>query len=190
MPLVSLVQFPWRLLAPVVAILALLAGAGAAWLDTRGSMRGTPGAYVYMFALAILAGSFVFTRPELTPVQPRDESPLAVLDFEMEFPDMRGMTRWSERLPENEDSPLIAQYEAGQPLQRAAIATGEGAIIEQRASALSAYTRVRADSDVTLRFYTYFFPGWRAAVDGEAVKIAPEPPNGLITLQIPPGNMR
>jgi hypothetical protein len=187
MPLVSLVQFPWRLLAPAVATLALLAGAGAAWLDRRNSARGSPGAYVYLFALAILTGSFAFTRPELMPIQPRDESPLAVLDFELEFPDMRGMTRWSERPPENEDSPLIAQYESGQPLQRAAIAAGEGAIIEQRASALSVYARVRADSDVTLRFYTYFFPGWRATVDGQVARMAPEPPNGLITLQLPPG---
>ena len=36
LPLVSLVQFPWRLLAPVVVTLALLAGAGASWLDQRG----------------------------------------------------------------------------------------------------------------------------------------------------------
>jgi hypothetical protein len=116
-----------------------------------------------------------------------DESPAAVIDFEMNYPDMRGMTRWSERLPANEDSPLIAQYLAGESLQRATIAEGQGEILEQSAAAASARARVRADSDVALRFYTYYFPGWRATVDGRSAEITPAQPNGLITLQLPPG---
>ena len=47
--------------------------------------------------------------------------------------------------------------------------------------------RVRADSPVRLRFSTYFFPGWRAEVDGRPAEIAPDPPNGLIGLDLPPG---
>jgi hypothetical protein len=110
------------------------------------------------------------------PVQPRDESPLAVLDCEMEFPDMRGMTRWSERLPENEDSPLIAQYEAGQPLQRAAIAAGQGAI--PRASALSLPAARRFRSPALLPT----FPWLAATVDGQPARWH-EPPTGS-SLQI------
>jgi hypothetical protein len=170
-----------------VVTLALLAGAGASWLDRRTAALPGPGAYVYLFALALAAGSFAFTRPEIFPLEPQAESPAAVINFELAFPDMRGMTRWSERMPADTDSPLIAQYLAGEPLQRAAIASGQGTILEQRAAAASAYARVRADSDVTLRFYTYYFPGWRAAVDGIAAEIIPEPPNGLITLQLSPG---
>ena len=187
LPLMRLVQFPWRLLAVVVVTLPLLAGAGVYWLEHQGTDGVWPGPYVYVAALAVVLASFPYTRPELLPVRPEDESPLAVMAFELKYPDMRGMTRWSERLPANEDSPLIAQYLAGVPLERAVIAEGQGAVVEQQSAAASASARVRADGPVRLRFYTYFFPGWRATVDGKPAEIAIEPPNGLINVSLPPG---
>jgi hypothetical protein len=189
LPLIKLVQFPWRLLAVVVPALALLAGAAAWWLERRAAPADGAGAgpYPYVLALVLMLASFPYTRPQLQPVRPEDESPLAVLQFELDFPDMRGMTRWSERVPANEDSPLIAQYQAGEPLRRATIASGQGAILEQSATPLSVRARVRADGPVRLRFFTYFFPGWRAEVDGRPAEIAPDPPNGLIGLDLPPG---
>ena len=187
LPLVNLVQFPWRLLALIVMTLALLAGAGTAWLEQRLPANVEPGAYVYLAALALVLASFPYTRPELHPVRPEDESPRAVIDFELEYPDMRGMTRWSERLPENRDSPLIEQYLAGEPLRRAAIVAGKGTIVEQSSAGASARAVVRADEPLRLWFYTYYFPGWRATLDGRPVEIAPDPPNGLIGIDVPPG---
>lgn len=187
-PLVDLIQFPWRLLAVTVFTLALLAGFGAWALNRSGEAeRRTADPFVYVVALVLMVSSLPFTRPQIVPLRPQDETPLAVLDFEMNFPDMRGATVWSQRLPTDADSPLIAQYLAGQPLQRAAIVSGAGEILEQSARALAAQARVRADGPVALRFYTYYFPGWRATVDGRPVVIRADGPNGLIGLDVPPG---
>ncbi len=189
LPLVGLIQFPWRLLTLTTLTMALLAGAGTYWLERRAHVAtgSGPSPYVYIAALLFVAGSFAYTSPEIVPLRPQDEAPYSVIDFELRFPDMRGMTRWSERVPLNGNSPLLAQYEAGQPLQRAAIEDGQGAILEQGADAVSAHARVRADSPLHLRFYTYYFPGWRATVDGRPVPIVVDPPNGLIGLTVPAG---
>jgi hypothetical protein len=200
LPLVNLMQFPWRLLALTTVTLALLAGAGASWLkdsaidDNFGSETATESEsirsispYVYVAALVIMLASFPYTQPELAPIRPQDESPLNLIEFEAKHPDMRGMTAWSERLPVEADSPLPAPYLAGEPLARAAIIAGQGSILEQVSLSASAFARVRAEGPVRLRFYTHYFPGWRATVDGLPVEIQPDPPNGLIGLDLPAG---
>jgi hypothetical protein len=188
LPLVDLIQFPWRLLAITAFTLSLFAGLGAAVLDGatgKPYRNGSP--FVYVIGLAIIVTSLAYTRPEISPLRPQDESPLAVLDFEMAFPDMRGMTRWGERPPADADSPLIAQYLAGEPLQKAAILSGAGRIIEQESGALRVTARVEAEGPVRLLFYNYYFPGWRATVDGQPAVIRPEGANGLIALDLPAG---
>ena len=195
LPLGSLVQFPWRLLALTSVTLALLAGAGVYVLEQKSGLAQEDGAssgrrpspYPYLAALALVLASFPYTRPELQPIRPEDESPLAVIEFETVYKDMRGMTRWSERMPADGDSPLVAQYLAGQPLQRAAIIAGQGTILDQRAGAASAYARVQAQGQVRLRFFSYDFPGWQATVDGKPVPIEHDPPLGLIGLNLGPG---
>jgi hypothetical protein len=181
------VQFPWRLLAVTVTTFALLAGAGVHWLEERWSAAGSPGPFAYVMAVALVLASVSYARPELQAIRPQDESPVAVMEFELAYPDMRGATAWAQRQPADADSPLLSQYLAGEPLRRAAIVSGSGEILEQGSRAASAQARVRADTSVRLRFYTYYFPGWRATVDGQAVEIAPDPPNGLIGLTLPPG---
>jgi hypothetical protein len=46
---------------------------------------------------------------------------------------------------------------------------------------------VIADEQATLQFYTYNYPGWRVTIDGRPVFHRSEPPHGLITLTLPPG---
>jgi hypothetical protein len=191
-PLLASIQFPWRLLAVTTIALALLAGAGARWLEDQAGGGPLP----YLLALLIVLASFPYTRPELTPIRPEDESVLAIVEFEAKYPDMRGMTSFARRNPSEATSPLIAQYLAGglnrPALRRAEIISGAGEVLDQGATPNSAWARVRADGNVRLRFYTNFFPGWQATVgattgDGRLVEIAPDPPDGLIGLDLPPG---
>jgi hypothetical protein len=186
--IIKMVQFPWRLLTVTVLTLALLAGAGVHWLERR---RPAPARhispYVYGLAVVLIVASLPYTIPQLVPIRPQDEQPVAVIEFELNYPDMRGMTRWSERVPTNEDSPLIAQYLAGESLRRAAVVGGAAEIIAQEAGPLSASAVVRATGPARLRFYTHYFPGWQAHVDGQPAEIAPDPPNGLIGVDVPAG---
>jgi hypothetical protein len=189
LPLVDLIQFPWRLLAVSAFSLALLAAFGVASLaggrDGVDEARGGPWAYV--IAIIIVLVSLPFVRPEIVSLRPQDELPVSIIEFELTYSDMRGMTRWATRPPANEDSPLIDQYLAGQPLQRAAILSGAGEIVAQEAGPLSASARVAAASPIELLFYTYYFPGWRATVGGRPVDVQPGGPNGLIVLRLPAG---
>jgi hypothetical protein len=52
---------------------------------------------------------------------------------------------------------------------------------------------VRSPEGTALRFYTYYFPGWRVSVDGHRLAdsaLRPEGPYGLLTVDIPAGEHR
>jgi hypothetical protein len=98
------------------------------------------------------------------------------------------MTAWTQEMPSS--SPLVAQYQSGEPLVTAE-ALAPGASVEMiRAGGASDELWVRSENGTDLRFYTYYFPGWRVYVDGERLPeqaLRPETEYGLLTIDVPSG---
>jgi 6-pyruvoyl-tetrahydropterin synthase related domain len=191
LPIASLIQFPWRLLAITAVAMALLAGAAIVKAQDTGQDSGLSWGQGALLVLVVVLASFPYTLPEYTPVPDIAEGPLLVLKFERDYPDMVGMTAWTQQQPS--DSPLVEQYLAGGPLVTAE-ALAPGATVDMiRAAGASDELWVRSAAGTALRFYTYYFPGWRVYVDGKRLPDAalrPETVYGLITVDIPSGEHR
>jgi hypothetical protein len=199
-PIASLIQFPWRLLALTAVTLTVLSGlaipdplassSDEAMPDHQG--RGIVfSGQVLVLALVAVLGSFAYTLPQYTPVPASAEGPLLSLEFELKYPDMRGMTAWSQEMPAT--SPLVEQYEAGVPLVTAEVLAPNASLEMIRAGGASDELWVRSPQGTALRFYTYYFPGWRVFIDGKRLPdsaLRPETPNGLLTVDVPPGEHR
>jgi hypothetical protein len=184
LPLAALVQFPWRLLALSTVTLAALSGFAVP--RVRGS--GLDARVLVLCLVAILA-SFTYTLPEYTPVQEgTEESQLTPLAFETEYPDMVGMVAWTKE--QASSSPLVSQYLAGGDLVTAEVLAPDASLDMVRAGGASDEVTVRSEGGTALRFYTYYFPGWRVFVDGQRLpdsELRPETEYGLLTVDIPPG---
>jgi len=181
LPLAALIQFPWRLLALTAVTLSLLAGLAI-------GAPGAPLAPILILILVVVLGSFAYTLPQYTTIPESAGSPRLSIEFELEYTDMRGMTAWSREMPP--DSPLVDQYLNGEPLVTAE-ALAPGAEVDMiRAGGASDELMVRSPGGTDLRFYTYYFPGWRVYVDGQRLPdsaLRPEGPYGLLTVDIPAG---
>lgn len=196
LPLGNLIQFPWRLLALVSLALAVMGGASVQGLavapaeegsnNDRAVADGQPGRLIVpVLALFIIIASAAFLQPRYTPITGRDESPLAIMDFEMEHPDMIGVMQGTQQ--PFQETPLLAQYLAGEPLQKAAIIEGAGTVTMLAHGAHSGRLRVEASTPVKLIYYTYNFPGWTLTANGRPLAIITRPPYGLIGFDLPAG---
>ncbi len=182
----ALIQFPWRLLGIASLGLSVLAGAAVAtllWAGPAASIAQAPAAAI--LALAVVLASLPFTLPQVTDITPIDESELSIIRFETTYPDMIGRTVNTEET--FTDTPLVAQYLAGEPLQKAVALAGDARIDEIEVGGASVTAKVDASEPATVLFYTYDFPGWRATIDGQRVQHRTEPPYGLIAVEVPAG---
>ncbi len=182
-PMIKLVQFPFRFLAPATLFLSLVsAGTVAVLLPEREDVLHP---LLLVLAAAILLGSWAYAKPQHTDVTAADQSPVADIQFELDYPDMRGSTAFADGKPVT--SPKVEAYLAGEPLPLAGIIAGTGQVATVRHGAGSDEVKVAADTPITLQFYTYWYPGWRAWVDGQEVETWPEGTDALITMDVPAG---
>mgnify|MGYP001041897964 CR=1 FL=1 len=136
---------------------------------------------------------FVYLYPRQPFIEYPDPTPADIVEFELES-HAWGTTSGSEYLTiwlteQPEDSPLLPLYRAGQPISKLdSQHLPEGVQAEMLGhSVVSDSYRFTSPQVFTARFNTFYFPGWRAYLDGEERDIQISQPHALIEVAIPPG---
>ena len=190
LPIAPFLQFPWRLLAITTLVLALLSGA-VVYFQTNesGEMRDerltrSEMLLLLPLLLVVVIFSYTYTVPQFTDVPAEDLTPAIVINYDMVNPPERtAVVAWTKVGPT--DSPLVAQYRARTPLVKA---TAPNATVEPGPyTAVSSQVTVMAQQPTTLTWYTYYYPGWHAYLDGREVAVTPDNNHGLMTMPLPAG---
>ncbi len=212
LPIASLVQFPWRLLALTAFTMSIVAGALVAAVGgqgpsvssqmsvvssqqvltnnqesiTNGEYQPTQNSVLYLLSLTIILASFTYTIPQYTKIPDWAETPLAVLYWDRaSIVDRVGMVSVTDEQPQT--SPMEQQYLQGDQLIPAALIAGQGTIEASRPINSPDEVYVTATEPVTLQFYTYNYPGWQVYLNGQPIPHRYQPPFGLITVDLPAG---
>ncbi|MCS6802032.1 MAG: hypothetical protein RMM58_08850 [Chloroflexota bacterium] len=178
-PLVAYVQFPTRLLSLAALGTALLTGALALFPIPARWVAGLAGAL-----LLIAAGVATIDPP---PLWPRDEdlSVATIARFEHDS-GIIGTTTAAEYLPVWARAGFVPPTEGFAPPVGTKDDPAVGAAVVA-AGPLSLRLETTADRPAPLRLHAFYFPGWRATVDGRPVEPRPSTPLGLLTVDLPPG---
>jgi hypothetical protein len=187
LPLARLIAFPWRLLGPALLWAALLGG--FALLSLPGRLR-TPALAFLLLLIPLSVATYLFPRP----FAPATEPTLADLARYELTGGARGTASANEYLPrwvlDPDPPPVLAEdYLAGRfpdRLDRDALPPGSRASTALQGPLTDVYA---LDLPVagTARVRRFYFPGWRAYVDGQPVAIVPGAPYGLIEVAVPAG---
>ena len=109
----------------------------------------------------------------------------AIPDYELIYPLNVASTAFSPFGPPT-TSPKLPAYLADEPLPLAGLITGQGEIESlEHGGGLRAHP-CAGRTPVVVQFYTYWYPGWTAKANGQAVAIRADGPDALITLDLPP----
>ena len=184
-------QFPWRLLGPANLMLAVCVAGGTTLLPAnrwRNPILAMGLATILLLALPVLYPPM--WSPDFGGTAPGD-----ILEWEQHSLAL-GTTSTGDFLPVDvtprcvhPESTLVASYSRPGPVDKVNRATlPDGAAVEiVEHEPLHDRFAVSTPKRFVLRLYTFYFPGWRAYVDGEEVEIEVAGPEGFITLWVPAG---
>ncbi|HOG46409.1 MAG TPA: 6-pyruvoyl-tetrahydropterin synthase-related protein [Anaerolineae bacterium] len=194
LPVLSYLQFPWRLLFPLALLLAVVGGAVGLVLPDRGRWAWAATALVAVVAL----GLFVYNTPLFYPGRARLRSAnpnLADLQQYEHDSSALGLTTNGEYLPagvqqmppqprELEGNPGAAAWVDRQSLP-ADVAVGD---VSYHLNDIEFVATAQAPFSATIN--QFYFPGWQAYVDGAPVQVSSLPLHGLIGVNVPAGAHR
>ncbi len=193
-PLMSFIQFPWRLLGPAAMTLSVCAG--AAIPNTQSLFPNSKWAHeaiTSVVLLVILVLALPTMYPPLWGNQVWPTSPRGIIGVELDGRWL-GTTSTGDFIPSTvkahppANADLIASYERGavDKFDRTVLPQGASAFVIEHGPTHDRFT-VASPQAFVARVLTFDFPGWRATVDGQPVTIAPSDPHGFITFPVPAG---
>ncbi|MCC7361623.1 MAG: hypothetical protein IT317_19220 [Anaerolineales bacterium] len=185
-------QFPYRFLGPAAVVLGVLAGAALGWADYLPWKRARLAA-----AVVAVAGCLLAAMPQLSPPAWGDFGRAdagRILETELNGRGI-GTTSANDFLPVGAlvvpppQMSLIDSYAAGlvDKVNHATLPAGTTVTVAEHGPQHDRFN-VRGQNEFVLRLYTFWFPGWKAYVDGRPVPIVLSEPEGWITLTVPPGD--
>jgi hypothetical protein len=179
LPLLPFVQFPWRWLSVQALAVAMLIGALACL------PRWPGGRWAVAVALSVLSMATVLPglRVEYLPLRDADVTPRRLMLYEL-FTGNIGSTVRAEYLPQAvRPRPWTSGAVMGRP--EPPIGADEARLLSR--GPVTQRWQVRVTTERELVFATYWFPGWRATVDGQPVPTVAQPGHGGIRVRIPAG---
>ncbi|HET6445744.1 MAG TPA: hypothetical protein VFI27_14315 [candidate division Zixibacteria bacterium] len=192
-PLLPFLQFPWRLLGPAAAMLAVLGGIGTSLLLQIIPSRISGWASAGIVALILISVLPLIHVPPW-PDDFGDTSAQRVLQIELSGRWL-GTTSTAdfvpatvEVLPKPEPG-LIAGFYSQEPLDRvnrATLPSGTVILSESLTPLRTKYT-ISSELNFPLRLFQFDFPGWEATVDGVKVETDIGRPDGFLVVPIPAG---
>jgi hypothetical protein len=191
-PLLAFAQFPWRVLDMGVPASALLVGMSVhLWSRLPGRRAGM--ILVTLSVLFTVVAAFVHLYAQWPHESKEQLSPADVVLHDLRSGTL-GTTSVGECLPtwvieEPKSSPLVEQYLSGGTISKLDVdslpGSAQAELMEH--TVVSDRYRVHTPEPITVRFNTFYYPGWQASVDGRPVPISPSYPEGLITFEVPAG---
>ena len=186
-------QFPWRLLSPIAACLAIVASMNGFWLSKL-ERHYRLSAIALIVALPIVTAIPLLYAPEWR-IASLDTSVAAYHQAAELKPSLPGTTATNEFLPRGVHSlppsteHLLADYADGYPidkLNRSLLPAGTEAELLHNAPQSLAW-HIKTEVAFVAEIYNFYWLGWQAELDGRPLEISPSPHHGLITLPLPAG---
>lgn len=189
LPFVDLFEWPFRWHG--------FTAVGLAWLCAfavyaTGRMYARVEAKAAAVALILLIGSAIVNLYPHKLAPGRLHSPAEVVRFEAKT-NAIGTTSLGEFNPIWIEgvfgtSPLVADYLAGNPIDRLKHQLPTGASGQQTHSSVHRQEfRIELPQPATLTLNLLYFPGWRAQIDGNPIPVKPHPGSGLMDVELPAG---
>jgi Ca2+/Na+ antiporter len=195
-PFLPIGEFPWRLIGIANLASAFLAGASlclwsASWSDRDAVSKAL---LVLMASLVIVILSVaVYFYPTKPFIEYDSPSPQDYFRYELSTQTMgttvigEYMPVWAKEIPTT--SPLMTAYLKGKPVEKLNREELPGSVQAQLVehTVVSDRYRFTNDQPFTAHFYTFYFPAWRAYLDGQPTEIQITDPFALIAVPVPAG---
>jgi hypothetical protein len=191
-PILASLQYPWRFMALTSLGVAMVTGSLFTWGEGQ---KSRPHLRLrYGLGLGLLAVLLVYALADLpTQMLPLDESQVTALKmWEEDFAARQIGATWTaeyvpiwvkaDRSVVGLPPPDLVPFEPRDlsPEEIPQVALG-------RQGALSSEMVVNSPRGYTLRFHTFYFPGWKAYVDGWETPVYPAGDLALLSVDIPAG---